>query len=79
MAINVLFLCNDNSTRSVMAEALLKRFGDQRFRAFSAVIAPGLAIHPLAQEMLNASGLSVPRDKPKSAAGFCCHPHPKWT
>jgi protein-tyrosine-phosphatase len=77
MAINVLFLCNDNSTRSVMAEALLKRFGDRRFRAFSAGIAPGRAIHPLAQEMLNASGLNVPQDRPKSADGFLSPTAPK--
>jgi len=70
MAINVLFLCSDNSTRSVMAEALLRRFGGRRFRAFSAGISPSTAIHPLAQEMLNASGLNVPVGKPKSALEF---------
>ena len=77
MAINVLFLCNDNSTRSVMAEALLKRFGDRRFRAFSAGIMPNTKIHPLAQEMLNASGLNVPQGNPKSASEFLLPSAPK--
>lgn len=77
MAVNVLFLCNDNSGRSVMAEALLRRFGSRRFRAFSAGIAPAAAIHPLAQEMLNASGLEVPRDNPKSFSEFLLPSAPK--
>jgi len=58
-AYNVLFLCTGNSARSILAEALLNRHGEGRFRAFSAGSFPKGEVHPWALKTLEKSGLST--------------------
>ena len=61
---NVLFLCTGNSARSIMAEALLRHRGGERFRGFSAGTHPKGAVHPLALEVLRRN--RVPADNLRS-------------
>src|ERR1700690_1968563 len=69
-ALNVLFVCEKNSIRSILAEALLNRFGDGRFQAFSAGSQPDPELHPLTLEMLKGSGIPAGNLRPKSIADF---------
>jgi arsenate reductase len=55
-AFNVLFLCTHNSARSIMAEAILQKFGGSRFRAWSAGSDPIAHPNPEVVAKLRAFG-----------------------
>jgi len=69
-AYSVLFLCADNSISSTLAEALLRRWGGEKFRVFSAAASRRAGIHPLAAEFLKAQRLWHPALHSKSCRRF---------
>jgi arsenate reductase len=65
-AFNVLFLCTQNSARSIIAEALLEKIGRGRFRAYSAGSEPAREPIPEVIDRLRALGHDVSRLHSKS-------------
>ena len=51
-AYNVLFLCTHNSARSIIAECVMNRIGQGKFKAYSAGSQPSGKVHPIALDLL---------------------------
>lgn len=68
--LNILFLCTGNSARSIMAEAIMNRFGQGRFRAYSAGSHPKGAVHPQALALLGKLNYDVSGFRSKSWEEF---------
>ena len=54
----VLFLCTGNSSRSHMAEAFLRRYGAERFEAYSAGLKPQ-GVNPLTVQVMREKGFDL--------------------
>ena len=63
---NVLFLCTGNSARSILAESVLNRLGDGRFKGFSAGSFPKGEVHPYALELLERQSYPTKHLRSKS-------------
>jgi arsenate reductase len=74
---NVLFLCTGNSARSIMAEAVLNRAGQGKFRAFSAGSQPRDQIHPYTLALLRKMHYDVSKARSKSWLEFSQPTSPK--
>ncbi len=63
---NVLFLCTGNSARSILAEAIMNREGEGRFRAFSAGSHPKGEPNPVGLALLRNLGYDTAFARSKS-------------
>jgi protein-tyrosine-phosphatase len=62
---NVLFLCNGNSARSIMAEAILNKLGAGKFQAYSAGSRPEGHVHPETLRLLQSLDYETTRFRSK--------------
>lgn len=62
---NILVLCPDNASRSILLETLLNDLGNGRVSARSAGLAPAGAVHPQALKLLEEEDLDTSRARAK--------------
>jgi len=62
----VLFICIHNTARSQIAEAFLKKYGEDYFEAESAGLEPG-KLNPVVVEAMMEVGIDISQNKTKSA------------
>ena len=66
---NILVVCTQNSARSQIAEAYLRRYVGNRFEVFSAGVHPS-KVHPLTIKVLEEVGFDVEQHEAKSIKSF---------
>lgn len=74
---NVLFLCTGNSARSIMAEAIMNRFGPPKFRAFSAGSQPKGQVNPHAIHLLKVMNYKTDDLRSKDWGEFAASSAPR--
>lgn len=74
---NVLFLCTHNSARSIIAEAIINRLGNGRFKGYSAGSQPSGQVHPYAMDLLRQLNYDVSGLRSKSWEEFAAPGAPK--
>jgi protein-tyrosine-phosphatase len=67
---NVLFLCTGNSARSIIAEAILNKLGQGKFRAYSAGSQPRGQVNPNTIQLLQGLGYDTFGFRSKSWSEF---------
>ncbi|BCL79768.1 ArsC family transcriptional regulator [Ktedonobacteria bacterium brp13] len=71
--LRVLFLCTHNSSRSQMAEGLLRARGGSSFLVFSAGTQPR-TVHPLAIQAMQEIGIDLSNHRAKGIETFAAEP-----
>ena len=65
----VLFLCTGNSARSQMAEAFLRKYGEENFEPHSAGLEPK-GVNPLTVRVLDEMGIDISNQTSKSIDAY---------
>ena len=73
LPLRVLFLCTHNSSRSQMAEGLLRARGGAAFEVFSAGTEPR-SVHPLAIQAMSELGIDISGHTAKGIDAFATEP-----